>query len=186
MVILPSPSFIAINFSLLLIFLGTCLAQNSAFTSPSVPTIAECGTILLPLASCAPFVQGTVSSPAAACCDGLKQIYAQRPSCLCLVLNDTTLSSFPINRTLALRLPLLCNLQIDISSCSGMPLPPSSPASQISFGTQANSTVTASPMATGTPLPSITGNGFGRNSGSDLKMKEKFVVVTVAILTSYI
>ncbi|XP_028109673.1 uncharacterized protein LOC114308300 [Camellia sinensis] len=93
------------------------------------------------LVPCAPFVQGTVPSPAQPCCDNLRQLYNQQPGCLCLLLNDTALSSFPINTTLALQLPLLCNLQVDFSTCSGVPMPPSSPVSQGPSGTHPNSSI---------------------------------------------
>lgn len=100
----------------------TALSQNpgGASTPSAGPTMADCGTRLLPLVPCAPFVQGTAPSPAQPCCDGLKQLSDQQPGCLCLLLNNTdALSSFPINSTLALQLPLLCNLQFHTSSCSG-------------------------------------------------------------------
>ncbi|GFP99369.1 protein yls3 [Phtheirospermum japonicum] len=105
--------------AVILVFLSglslDALAQN---------TIAECGPSLLPLAPCAPFVQGMAASPAQSCCHSLDQLYSQKHTCLCLLLHDSTLSSsFPVNRTLALQLPLLCNLQIDISTCAGMLLP---------------------------------------------------------------
>lgn len=87
----------------------------------STPTIAQCAPQLLPLTSCAPFVQGTAQSPTMPCCNNLRQLYNQQPHCLCLLLNDTTLSSFPINTTLALQLPSLCSLQADSSTCSGKP-----------------------------------------------------------------
>ncbi|KAA8542697.1 hypothetical protein F0562_023804 [Nyssa sinensis] len=166
--------------SLILLYLTclpfTTLSQNSG------PTIADCAPRLLPLATCAPFVQGTAPSPAQQCCDSIKQLYNQQPNCLCLLLNDTTLSSFPINRTLALQLPLLCNLQISTSTCSGVPLPPSSPASQVSFGTKNNSSVGASPMVTVAPRPSIMGLGVRRSGGLELKAERHLVVVVVAAM----
>lgn len=114
---------------LVLLLLLTSLLPHTALsqtpggfgTSPPGPTMADCGTRLLPLVPCAPFVQGTATSPAQSCCDGLIQLNNQQPACLCLLLNNSdALSSFPINSTLALELPLLCNLQFDTSSCSGM------------------------------------------------------------------
>lgn len=101
-----------LNLFFLLSFSAIALSQD-----PS-PTIAQCATRLLPLAPCGPFVQGSMQSPAQLCCDNLKQLYTQQPRCLCMLLNDTTLSSFPINSSLALQLPLLCSVQIDISVCS--------------------------------------------------------------------
>lgn len=114
---------------LVLLLLLTSLLPHAALSQnpggvgaspPAGPTMTDCGTRLLPLVPCAPFVQGTAPSPARPCCDGLKQLNIQQPTCLCLLLNNTdALSSFPINSTLALELPLLCSLQFDTSSCSG-------------------------------------------------------------------
>lgn len=114
---------------------NSCLLQNHFAISsltlllslislpPSVlsqnPTIAQCTTQLLPLAACAPFVQGSAMSPAQSCCVNLKLLYSQQPECLCLLLNGTTLSAFPINTTRALQLPVVCSLQVDISTCPG-------------------------------------------------------------------
>ncbi|CAK9147735.1 unnamed protein product [Ilex paraguariensis] len=117
-----SPSLLSFSITFLLLltwFPYKTLPQNPG-NSPSGPTVAGCGTSLLPLVPCAPFVQGSVPSPAQQCCDNLKQFYNQQPNCLCFLLNNTALRSFPINRTLALQLPLLCNLQVDISACSGV------------------------------------------------------------------
>ncbi|XP_059664050.1 non-specific lipid transfer protein GPI-anchored 10-like [Cornus florida] len=164
--------------SLNLLFLSclpsTTLSQNPG-SLPSDPTIAEC---LLPLVPCAPFVQGRATSPAQPCCDNLKQLYNQQPSCLCLLLNATSLTSFPINSTFSLQLPLLCNLHISTSICSGMPLTPSSPASQVSFGTKTNSTFA------GTLRPSIA--GFGRSDGIKCKAEGHLLVVAaIAFLLLY-
>lgn len=94
--------------------------SHSPFTFSQVPSITQCAPQLLPLASCAPFVQGTAQLPTVPCCNNLRQLYNQQPQCLCLLLNHTTLSSFPINSTLALQLPPLCSLQADMSTCSGL------------------------------------------------------------------
>ncbi|KAG6627453.1 hypothetical protein CIPAW_15G129400 [Carya illinoinensis] len=140
---------------LFITLLRTILSQNP---SSSSPTIAECASHLLPLAPCAPFVQGTAQSPAQMCCNNLEQLYSQEPHCLCLLINDTTsISSFPINTTLALQLPNLCKLQADISACS------------------------ASPMVQVQPRPNIMGLGFGSSLSTKLKAKGDFtLVVTMA------
>ncbi|TQD80849.1 hypothetical protein C1H46_033601 [Malus baccata] len=146
------------------------------------PTIAQCTTRLLPLAPCVPFVQGTAMSPAQSCCDNLKLLYSQQPECLCLFLNDTTLSTFPINTTRALQLPVVCSLQVDISTCSGagipVPVPPSSPSShdpplgKNTNSSAANSTIAATPIPQTAPIPTTMGLGFSRtaNAGTKLKM----------------
>lgn len=101
------------------LLLPTTLSQTVG-NSPADPSIAECGPYLLPLAPCGPFVQGTVPFPALQCCINLRQLYAQQATCLCLLMNGSSLSAFPINTTLALQLPTLCTMQIDPSICSGI------------------------------------------------------------------
>ncbi|XP_068305404.1 non-specific lipid transfer protein GPI-anchored 10 [Pyrus communis] len=144
------------------------------------PTIAQCTTQLLPLAPCVPFVQGIGMSPAQSCCDNLKLLYSQQPECLCLFLNDTTVSTFPINTTRALQLPVVCSLQVNISTCAGIPVlvPSSSPSSQDpplgknTNSSAANSTIAATPMPQTAPIPKTMGLGFSRtaNAGTKLKM----------------
>ena len=87
--------------------------------SQTGPTVSECVPRLLSLAPCEAFVQGTSASPPQTCCYNLRQVYNQELSCLCLMVNDSSISAFPINRTLALQLPVLCNLQGGLSACSG-------------------------------------------------------------------
>ncbi|KAL7585042.1 hypothetical protein Lser_V15G43192 [Lactuca serriola] len=115
---------------------------NAQANSPLSPTIAECGPRILPLALCAPFVQGVSNTPTQLCCDNLMHVNEQQPRCLCLLLNNSGLSSsFPINSTLAKQLPLMCSVNFDISSCSGSPLSSVSPTPQVSLGSITNSTV---------------------------------------------
>ncbi|KAL7202715.1 hypothetical protein ACSBR1_034229 [Camellia fascicularis] len=181
---LHSLSPIAITTSLVLLFLtglpSTTLSQNLGIL-PSSPTVADCTPRLMLLVPCAPFVQGTLPSPAQPCCDNLRQLYNQQPGCLCLLLNDTALSSFPINTTLALQLPLLCNLQVDFSTCSGVPMPPSTPVSQGPSGTHPNSSIAAAPMVNVAPRTNIMGFGFGRSDGTELKIKGQTVMLVAAI-----
>ncbi|KAF3540157.1 hypothetical protein HID58_047380 [Brassica napus] len=140
---------------------------------------ATCASMLLSLAPCGPFVQGFVQLPAQPCCNGLNQIYSQQPTCLCLLLNNTSTVSpaFPINQTLALQLAPLCNIPANSSSCSSprvetpsnsssvAPPPSSSTGSQVSTGAKNNSRSKATPVA---PRPtSFLGLGYGlRSSGS--------------------
>ncbi|XP_018851325.1 protein YLS3-like [Juglans regia] len=184
---LTIPTLILLPFIYLL---TPILSQDPSSSSPNV---AECASRLLPLAPCAPFVQGTAQSPAQLCCDNLEQLYSQEPHCLCLLLNDTTLSSFPINTTLALQLPDLCSLQADISTCSGKNPPPSPHDSPVSFGTNttnstlgtnSNSTVAASPMVEVQPRPSTMGLGFGGSTSIKLKGEGDFALV--AAMTAFL
>ncbi|KAL3824779.1 hypothetical protein ACJIZ3_020808 [Penstemon smallii] len=146
-------------------------------------TMAECGPNFLSLAPCALFVQGMAASPVQPCCDNLKQLYAQKPTCLCLLLNDTTLTSFPINTTLALQLPLLCNLQMDTSTCPGTSLPSVAPPTQVSIGKKPNSTVAASPIVTVAPRPSIMGFGF-HHSGGEMKLKAETRLLMMILMAT--
>ncbi|XP_050376674.1 non-specific lipid transfer protein GPI-anchored 10 [Argentina anserina] len=170
----------------------TLLFLTSLFPSPtvsknlnsSVPTVAQCASRLIPLATCAPFVQGTAPSPGQTCCDNLNLVYSQQPSCLCLLLNSTTLSSFPINTTLALQLPALCTIPVDASACSGAQVPPSSPTSQVSFGANntsppTNSTVAASPIVKAPPPRTGPGVGFPKSASTSLKLSAGAYAVSV-------
>ncbi|XVF50601.1 hypothetical protein PTKIN_Ptkin04bG0114700 [Pterospermum kingtungense] len=157
--------------------LPTALSQD-----PITPM--DCSPRLVALMLCAPFVQGTAQRPAQSCCDNLNQLYSLQPGCLCILLNDTNLSAFPINRTLALQLPVLCNLQANTSACSGVPSPP---GSQVSVGANNNSSIVASspmvnPTVPAAPRPTIMGLGFGRSNSGRLKTQGLLAMVTVAII----
>ncbi|KAF8389782.1 hypothetical protein HHK36_024301 [Tetracentron sinense] len=161
---------------LFLTWLPCILSQTEDFDSSTDPTMVECGPLLLPLAPCAPFVQGSLPSPAQPCCDNLIDLYDQQPNCLCILLNDTTMSSFPINKTLALQLPVLCHLEVNISSCPGLLLPPSSP----SFAAAASPTIALAPNMT--PRSNMMGLGFGRSASA--KLKASLVLATTGLKTS--
>ncbi|XP_022922067.1 protein YLS3 [Cucurbita moschata] len=153
---------------LLHVLLPIAVSQDPTLSSP---TIAQCTASLLPLASCAPFMQGMASMPPMTCCGNLKQLYTSVPSCLCLLLNGTTLSSFPINTTRATQLPDLCSLQVNISTCSALLEPPSPPSSHVSPRVDTNTTITnatvlATPVGQPTPKPSMVGLGLGSISAS--------------------
>ncbi|KAH1107652.1 hypothetical protein J1N35_011420 [Gossypium stocksii] len=158
---------------LLVASLPTSLSQDPITPGP---TVSDCSPRLVALMPCAPFVQGNAPRPAQSCCDNLNQLYGLQPGCLCLLLNDTTLSAFPINRTLALQLPVLCKLQANSSSCSGLPSPPSSAGSQVSLGTNHNSSVAVAPR------PSIMGLGFGRSKAGRLKAQGLLAMVAAAVI----
>ncbi|WJX29943.1 hypothetical protein P8452_18534 [Trifolium repens] len=169
--------FFHIFFLLIISYPPKILSQDP---SSSSPTIAPCTSSLLPLFPCMPFVQGAVRTPASSCCSNLEQIYSQQPHCLCFLFNSTAFTSFPINRTLALQIPDLCNLQVNSSICLGEKIhvpPPTSPNSQVSFGTKNNSTVAASPAFKVPPRPSIIGYGLGRSGVINLKAENGIIVI---------
>ncbi|XP_027925292.1 non-specific lipid transfer protein-like 1 [Vigna unguiculata] len=172
---------------ILLLFIFNLPNIFSQDSSPSNPTIAQCTSTLISLIPCTPFVQGTVPSPGSLCCGNLKQIYSQEPHCLCLLLNGTTFSSLPINRTLAMQLPALCNLQVNanISTClvNQVQRPATAPRPHVSSGTKNNSTVIASPAFSVPPTPVMMGFGFRSNEAINLNIMKSLVdVITVAIL----
>ncbi|CAA7043184.1 unnamed protein product [Microthlaspi erraticum] len=179
-------------------FLQVVLAQMIPGT-----TTATCSSMLLSLAPCGPFVQGFVQLPAQPCCDGLNQIYSQQPTCLCQFLNNTSALSpaFPINQTLALQLPPLCNIPANSSSCSSSssssspgvapsvsssvaPPPSSSNGSQVSQGSKNKSSVAATPVAQVASRPtSFMGLGYPlRSSGSKSEIQLTILAVAAAIL----
>ncbi|CAD5317139.1 unnamed protein product [Arabidopsis thaliana] len=159
---------------------------------------ATCASRLLSLAPCGPFVQGFAQLPAQPCCDSLNQIYSQEATCLCLFLNNTsTLSpAFPINQTLALQLPPLCNIPANSSTCSSSspgeapsdsssvaPPPSSSTGSQISQGAKNNSRVAATPVAQMAPRPtSFMGLGYGLKSSGSKSEIQLTIFALAAIL----
>ncbi|KAL3529343.1 hypothetical protein ACH5RR_008665 [Cinchona calisaya] len=182
--------FILLNatISLVLLFIIASFLPNANSQSQAIgnshagPSVDECVPHLLPLAPCGSFVQGTSPAPGQTCCDNVRQLYGQELSCLCLMVNDPSMSSFPINRTLALQLPVLCNLQGGLSTCSAggvaVPFPPSSPTSQVSFGRKTNATVAASPLVTVSPRTSIM--GLVPHNGAKLNPVYHIVVALIA------
>ncbi|KAE8710663.1 putative AT-rich interactive domain-containing protein 5A [Hibiscus syriacus] len=171
---------------LLVALLPTCLSQEVPITPGQGQTVSDCNPRLVALMPCAPFVQGNAQKPAQSCCDNLNQLYGLQPACLCLLLNDTTLTAFPINRTLAVHLPLLCKLRVNTSACSGLSSPPGSSGSQVSLGTNNSSSVASSPMVNPNvpvaPRPNIMGLGLGRSDVGRLKTRDLLAMVTVAVI----
>ncbi|CAN4088857.1 unnamed protein product [Withania somnifera] len=149
---------------------------------PAGPTVSSCGPLLLQLAPCGPFLQGVSSSPTKRCCSNLRQLYSQHPGCLCLLINQTGLSTLPINTTLALQLPLLCTMHVDNSTCSvSEGQAPNSSTPQVSFGTNSNSTVAASPMLTVPPtMSSSMGFGFNNSSAANFNEKDSLMITVLA------
>ncbi|KAK4283439.1 hypothetical protein QN277_000389 [Acacia crassicarpa] len=177
-------SLFPIFYIIFLMIISHSSTINSQDTNFSNPSIAQCSSSLLPLVPCAPFVQGVASSPGQPCCDNLKMLYTQAPRCLCVLQNvSSTFTSFPINRTLALQLPVRCTLQVNVSGCLGVKLPSNSPPTQASNGTTGSPAVAASPVVPVIPKPSITGLGLGGSRAIYLKAGDGFsVALTVAIL----
>ncbi|KAM7279585.1 hypothetical protein ACFE04_006719 [Oxalis oulophora] len=189
-----SPATVSLTMLLLIVTLTTptVLSQAPAATLP-VPTMSGCAPTLLSLAPCMPFVQGSGSGqslPTQLCCGNLDTLYKQEPGCLCLILNHTDLSSFPINTTMAMELPALCNLTANINDCPGVsrPVIPStaSPQPQISLGSYSNhSSNASSPMVQVSPRSSMSGFGFPRRSAG-AKLKAEWYWAISAVIAAFI
>ncbi|KAJ6293656.1 hypothetical protein OIU76_021839 [Salix suchowensis] len=188
----PTNAITSVVLLLLVSLPPTILSQNPPL--PTAPTVSDCTPRLLPLAPCAPFIQGMAQTPVQPCCDNLNQLYQEQPGCICLLLNDSTnFSSFPINRTLALELPALCNVLINIAACSGTPqIVSTPPASQASPGAPSNSSagrhtnysIAASPVVEGEPRSSIMGIGFHRSTGVKLEAQgSSMLLVTLGVIS---
>lgn len=102
-------------------FLALLLAASPLLNSGAAPLPGEakCGGRLLLLLPCMAFVEGTAGDPTDACCDNLVNLYRDEADCLCPLL-AVALAMRPVNRTLALRLPMLCRLNLTDGSCSGI------------------------------------------------------------------
>ncbi|XP_077230636.1 bifunctional inhibitor/lipid-transfer protein/seed storage 2S albumin superfamily protein [Tasmannia lanceolata] len=154
------PSALAI--SLLLIWIPFAFSSEAS-------DIPNCGSQLLLLAPCAPFVQGSMNSPVKSCCENLVDLYTQQPKCLCVLLNDTT--SFPINQTLALQLPSLCDLKVNPSTCPGLAR---LPQSQVILGSNSNSSTAESPTMALAPKLNM------RSSGAKLMVQGAWVLAATS------
>ncbi|KAL5726185.1 hypothetical protein ACHQM5_009250 [Ranunculus cassubicifolius] len=134
----------AIHFLILLFLISAPKAYTQVPDLMADPD-SECGPRLVSLIPCAPFVQGSTTSPGAICCNGLIEIVAEQPSCLCILL-DPAFLSFPINQTLAMQLPILCNIVVNPGICSGPPplMTPESPR----FPMPGNPSAPGSPLIT--------------------------------------
>ncbi|PIA63588.1 hypothetical protein AQUCO_00201141v1 [Aquilegia coerulea] len=181
-------SIIALPFFFTIMFLHGMLAFTDQADSDLThldATMGECGPRLLPLTTCASFVQGSAPSPTQSCCANLIELYGQQPSCLCLLLSDTSGTNFPINRTLALKLPNLCNLTPNLSDCPGLDLTPGSPESHVFHGTTNGNTtsLTVSPSAL-TPKTNLT-IGLGRSGGTKLKYEGDFFAYIIMIASLF-
>ncbi|KAH6820689.1 hypothetical protein C2S53_003384 [Perilla frutescens var. hirtella] len=152
-------------------------------------TVADCGPSLLPLAPCGPFVQGRAPAPVRTCCDNVDVLYKHNLTCLCVLLDNSSLESpIPINTTLALQLPLLCKLKIDPSTCPGSSLPSLSPPTQVSLGAKgkpksiATGGISASPVITSPTRPRFTGFRVHQNAEVRLEAGTSLLMLLMAAI----
>ncbi|KAL5999881.1 hypothetical protein ACLOJK_034558 [Asimina triloba] len=127
----------------------------------------DCFPRLVRLAPCAPFIRGSTTSPTTSCCDNLNAIYMEKPACLCALLNGST--NFPINQTLALELPHLCNLQPTTSACPGLLYVPPSPSPSEALALHDPKTNSSTAVPPSVVLPPAVASTFHQSSGTKLK-----------------
>lgn len=78
--------------------------------------LPACATNVVP---CIDFLNLTTRPPAS-CCDPLSQAIVRQLSCLCnLYTTPSFFESYSINFTLAIRLPSLCGISTDLTTCKG-------------------------------------------------------------------
>ncbi|XP_021291424.1 non-specific lipid-transfer protein-like protein At2g13820 isoform X1 [Herrania umbratica] len=81
---------------------------------------SDCTSVLITMAPCLNYVTGSSSTPSASCCSQLANVVQSQPQCLCMALNGGGASlGVSINQTLALALPVLCNVKTPpVSKCN--------------------------------------------------------------------
>ncbi|XP_040860968.1 uncharacterized protein [Glycine max] len=160
--------FVPILCQIIILLLLTSHLPN-ILSLDSSPTIAQCTPSLLLLIPCTAFVQRTSPSPGS-CCGNLKQHYSQKPHYLCLFLNGTNLRDLSPSTG-----HLLCSYQLfaPFKGTSGY-------ACNFSFsGFLWDKEQLHWYCATNTNHDGI---GFGSSTATNLKMWNKFVVVTTVTI----
>ncbi|XP_078444665.1 non-specific lipid transfer protein GPI-anchored 14-like [Wolffia australiana] len=99
------------------IFLALLASTVPSAADPTAPPPPRgCTGRLLLLLPCLPFAQGTALLPSPACCHVLATLFISQPDCACAALHSAAIS-FPVNATLARKLPLACRLAADPEAC---------------------------------------------------------------------
>ncbi|XVF34774.1 hypothetical protein REPUB_Repub18cG0087700 [Reevesia pubescens] len=157
-----------------------CIVVGSWTMTPTMATMEddekECADQLANLASCIPFVSGTAKKPTPQCCQDTQKVKASKPKCLCVLIKESTDPSMglPVNTTLALQMPSVCNIDAKISDCPTiLKLPPDSPDAKIFKEADQGSRTTTSttnspPTSSGSPSSSSSSSSSsdGTNSNS--------------------
>ncbi|KAF6175250.1 hypothetical protein GIB67_030468 [Kingdonia uniflora] len=143
----------------------------------------DCADELTKLAECIPYVSGTAKKPTQACCDDMKKVKSEKPKCLCVLIKESTDPSMglPINTSLAMQMPTVCNIDdAKVSDCpSLLKLAPDSPDAKIfkdaDSGTPSTTTTTTSPPSSATDSSSNSSSGSSSKvtptSNDAVKMK---------------
>ncbi|KAG6550390.1 hypothetical protein Mapa_008353 [Marchantia paleacea] len=89
---------------------------GSPTTAVPPPPVQDCNPQLTQLAPCLAFVTGQSSPPSGDCCTNLREVVGTAPSCLCTLLEGGVSG---LNTTLAMQLPMYCNVEVNPDNCSG-------------------------------------------------------------------
>ncbi|OAE18991.1 hypothetical protein AXG93_2637s1090 [Marchantia polymorpha subsp. ruderalis] len=116
-------------------------------TAVPPPPVQDCNPQLTQLASCLAFVTGQSSPPSAECCSNLGGVVETAPSCLCTLLEGGVSG---LNTTLAMQLPMYCNVEVNPDNCSGGSAVPGPAAAPVAGnrGNSPASTTVVSPFLT--------------------------------------
>ncbi|KAG6739588.1 hypothetical protein POTOM_057189 [Populus tomentosa] len=132
-------------------------------TAPLQEDEKECADQLGNLAACIPFVSGAAKKPTPECCQDTQKVKANKPKCLCVLIQESTDPSMglPVNTTLALQMPSACNIDAQVSDCPTiLNLPPDSPEAKIfkEAGSSDSSTTTSSTDSSPSSASTSTGS----------------------------
>ncbi|KAF5752257.1 leucine-rich repeat extensin-like protein 5 [Tripterygium wilfordii] len=125
---------------------------NSQINTPCSPSVISTFT------PCMNFVTNSTAngtSPTADCCNALRSLTSSGMDCLCLIVTGSVPFQIPINRTLAISLPRVCNMPGVPVQCkaSGSPIPAPGP---IALGPNLSPRASTSPSPTASAVPEPT------------------------------
>ncbi|KAE8657844.1 putative RNA helicase SDE3-like isoform X1 [Hibiscus syriacus] len=123
---------------------------NNPCTPTVVSTFTPCMNFLTNTSS------ANVSSPSVNCCNSLKNLTSGGMDCVCLIVTGNVPFWIPINRTLAISLPLACNMAgvpLQCKAAGGAPIPAPGP---ISLAPTLSPGVSPSLSPTGSVVPEPT------------------------------
>ncbi|KAK9141818.1 hypothetical protein Syun_011218 [Stephania yunnanensis] len=126
--------------------------------------VKDCADQLTNLAACIPYVSGSAKKPTQQCCDDTMKVKTAKPKCLCVLIKESAdpAMGLPVNTTLALQMPTVCNIDAKVSDCpSILKLPPDSPDAKIFKGATADT----SSSSASTP-PGSASDGSSSSSSS--------------------
>ncbi|KAL3626079.1 hypothetical protein CASFOL_029628 [Castilleja foliolosa] len=149
---------------------------------------SSCTSALMSLSPCMNYVTGNTSTPSSSCCSSLANIVQSQPECLCSLVNGGG-SSFglSINQTLAMALPVVCNVQTpSITRCNGGANGPATAPATSPLSSPADGSIepTDSPTENNVPSnPSESGSKTGpTNNGSTSDVSK--VVSSIRLITA--